>query len=193
MYYTNARFINDYNNNFIASSNLIRTSVGWDGTINKGFKTNTPFYMALYLSENINTASAETIYHIPFIIDNSTTSSERPSSINSSQYWNNNYFTPPVNGIYAMNYNFISSDDGSIYFTKNSPTTNLYSDIFGTSFYSSNCAVTTTYNSWTTTNTRWYFSYIMKSSNQIIYSNYSTTPYLRGVTKASILLIQETA
>ena len=193
LYYTNQRFINDYNDNFIASSNSIRTSIGWNGTINSGFKTITPFYVALYLNNNYSTTSAGITQHIPFIIDSTLVSSERPSSTNASSYWNVNYFTPPVNGIYVMNYSFISSDNGTIYFTKNSSTTNSYADIFGTSFYSPNSAITTSHSSWTTTNTHWYFSYIMKTTNQTIYNDYTSTSYMRGVTKGSILLIQETA
>ena len=90
-----------------------------------------------------------------------------------------------------MNYSIICSDSGTMYISKTTDG-DQYSDIFANCLYSPNSAISTSYNAWTTTLSRWHFSYNMQTANKTIYKYYDSVSYKRGVTKASIILMQET-
>ena len=78
---------------------------------------------------------------------------------------------------------FISKNSGS----------DQYQDIFGTNYYpTANSAVSTSYTAWTSTTSRWYFSYILNTTGMTVYK-YRKASSNVGTTKASILLMQSSS
>ena len=90
--------------NYLETCNINMT--GWNNTNNifNGIKyKNKPFYISLYLSTNIN--NIQTTFPIPFTVNYNNIGGMTFSSPNiEPAYWNTNFFTAPVNGLYCINY-----------------------------------------------------------------------------------------
>ena len=155
---------------------------------NNIYNTNTafaPFYMSLYLSTNITIT--DTNYHqLSYNINNSNISELNCSTNNAENYWINNYFVPPYNGIYSINYSIMGQVNSWI--NKDEDFNNnryRFSMNFNENLHSSSYILNTK------TNDKWTFitqSTTASILNQkTIYNNY----YNYGETKADIILLQK--
>ena len=182
---SNLSILDKFTINNIETSNV--TMIGWN-TINStyyGLKyNNKPFYISLYLTNNIT--SGINIYPIPFNVNYGTNAGMTPSSLNiEPNYWNNDHFIPPVNGIYSINYSVCCSDKCYIWLNKGSDFTNNYNTRFGLQNSLINNGCTTSITIKTLTSDSWYFIVKNTGTDILVYDD------IIGNTKASISLIQE--
>jgi hypothetical protein len=99
-------------------------------------------------------------------------------------YWNNNFFTAPVNGLYCINYSACCLNTNFyMWINKTNDFVNNYSNRFGiqNSLSINGCSTSVTINS--LANERWYFI-IYNGGNLLVNNNFFNT-------KASISLLQE--
>ena len=170
--------------NYLETDNL--NMIGWNPSkkIYNGIRyNNTPFYISLYLSANINIIP--TIYPIPFSVNYNNNGGMLSSSSNIEPYfWKNNSFIAPVNGLYSINYSVCCINIGFyIWINKTNNFTDNYNNRFGiqNSYSLNGTSTSVVINS--SINDNWYF--IVYNGGNIYVNNdiYNT--------KASISLLQE--
>ena len=176
------------------SSNTNGVTVqGWDNSIetNIGFKCKTPFYLGLYLSSDQTTGLQHTSYQIPFIIDYDSSANTYNSLSSTSNYWVSNFFTPPVKGMYIIDYSIATSAQGTVWINKGSDiTSKTYNMIYNTQYITvENTSITSSIHILTSISDSWSFIYYPSVDSAIVYSE--LTGLYVGNTKASILLLQE--
>jgi hypothetical protein len=169
------------------------TLSGWNDSLNLniGFKTLTPFYLGLYLSTDITAGSNNVSFTIPFSIDYDSTANTYNSSISTSNYWVSNFFTPPVNGMYMIDYSIITDSQGITWINKGSDITSKgYNMLFNTQYINTpNIPLSSSLHILTKTTDSWAFVYSPNTDSAVIYANASGNNI--GNTKASIILLQE--
>jgi hypothetical protein len=193
LYCTSER-INSQIDILYTASNINGVTVsGWDDSLNKniGFKTLTPFYLGLYLSGDTTAGLNNISFIIPFSIDYNSTANTYNSSISTSNYWVSNFFIPPINGIYMIDYSIITDSQGITWINKGTDITSKgYNMLFNTQYISTaNVPVSSSLHILAKTTDSWAFVYSPNTDSSIIYSN--ATGNNIGNTKASIMLIQE--
>jgi hypothetical protein len=181
---SNVNVINTLTLNYLETCNINMT--GWNNTndIFNGIKyKNKPFYISLYLSTNYN--NIQTTFAVPFTVNYNNIGGMTFSSPNiEPAYWNNNFFTAPVNGLYCINYSACCLNTNFyMWINKTNDFVNNYSNRFGiqNSLSINGCSTSVTINS--LANERWYFI-IYNGGNLLVNNNFFNT-------KASISLLQE--
>jgi hypothetical protein len=189
MYYNDSIVSYQFNRLYNSSNENGNKVSGWNNTtlINKGFKCNTPFYLALYLSQNIQSGYSNIPFEIPFEIDYNSIGNMKNSVLMSSNYWYNNHYIAPVKGIYSINYSLITDTIGYTWLNKNTDINQSYSKKFISHI---NTPIISSINLFAK-NTIDEYSFLYKplSDNSYIYNNLVNNNI--GNTKASILLLQE--
>jgi hypothetical protein len=181
---SNLNIINNLTSTNIYSSNIVLS--GWNSTnrVYYGVKyNNNPFYISLYLTANYNNIGS---FRIPFTVNYTNNGGMKSSSLNiEPYYWNNYIFTPPVNGIYNINYSASCDNNCYIWFNKSTDISTNYDNRFGmqNSMNDNGCSTNVTIN--TTTNDTWVFA--INNTGTVVYKENGFI----GNTKASITLIQE--
>ena len=182
---SNISIYNTLTINNLQTSNL--NTIGWDSTnkVYNGIKyNNKPFYISLYLSNNINSIS--TTYAIPFSVNYETNGGMNSSSSNiQPDYWNTDHFIIHVNGLYSINYSVSCSNSNCfIWLNKSSDFSNNYNNRFGiqNSFGQYGCSTSIVINA--LKNDSYYFI-VYNGINLLVNNDYF------GNTKASVNLIQQ--
>ena len=161
--------------NNIQTSNL--NIIGWNSTNNTyyGIKNNNPFYISLYLTNNINSIS--TTFAIPFTVNYNTNGGMIGSSSNiEPSIWNTDHFIVPIKGLYSINYSAMSSS-ANYYIWLNKSSDFANNNRFGVqNGFSTSIIINSLVND------SWYF--IIYNGGNLLVNNI-------GTTKASISLLQE--